>query len=187
MLLLLQQSFVRMCPKKAVLKIFVTFTKKHLYQGVCMIRFQVFPYEFVKFCTADIFKKKHPGVCHLTFQQANVNNRIKSSRLMCHFVLDVTKRPKRCYVQSVSNVQIWSFSCSVFSRIATENWDLHGESSYSIQRRENTDQKKIQIRTFSRELKCVKYEQINFIFSMINFALLKLYSKLNFFHSTDKS
>ena len=63
----------------------------------------------------------------------------------------------------------------------------NGESSYSIQRRENTDQKKIQIRTFSRELKCVKYEQINFIFSMINFALLKLYSKLNFFHSTDKS
>ena len=47
----------------------------------------------------------------------------------------------------VKSVQIGSFFWSVFSRIWNEYGDLQSKSPYSVQIRENTDQKKLPIWT----------------------------------------
>ena len=46
---------------------------------------------------------------------------------------------------SVKSVQIYSFFWFVFSRIRTEYGELLRISPYSVQMRENTDQKKLRI------------------------------------------
>ena len=49
--------------------------------------------------------------------------------------------------QCVKSVQIRSFFWSAFSRIWTEYGDLRSKSPYSVQIRENKDQKKLRIWT----------------------------------------
>ena len=51
-------------------------------------------------------------------------------------------------VHCMKSVQIRSFFWSVFYRIWTEYGDTRSISPYSVQMRENTDQKKLRIRAF---------------------------------------
>ena len=52
-----------------------------------------------------------------------------------------------CKLHCVKTVKIWSFFWFLFSHIWTEYGDLRGKSPYSVQIRENTDQKKLRIWT----------------------------------------
>ena len=51
-------------------------------------------------------------------------------------------------IHCVKCVQTWSFFWSVFSRIPTDYGEIRSISPYSVQIRENTDQKKLRIWTF---------------------------------------
>ena len=52
------------------------------------------------------------------------------------------------HLHSVKTVQIRSFFWSVFSRTWNEYGDLRRKSLYLVQKRENTDQKKLRVWTF---------------------------------------
>ena len=56
-----------------------------------------------------------------------------------------TASPPSCHC--VKSIQIWSFFWSVFFRIRTEYGEIRKISLYSVQMRENTDQKKLRIWT----------------------------------------
>ena len=55
----------------------------------------------------------------------------------------------------MKSIQIRSFFCSVFSRIRTEYGETHRISLYSVQMRENTDQKKLRICTLFTQCQTV--------------------------------
>ena len=55
----------------------------------------------------------------------------------------------------MKSVQIRSFFCSVFSRIRTEYGETHRIPLYSVQMRENTDQKKLRIWTLFTQCQTV--------------------------------
>ena len=57
-------------------------------------------------------------------------------------------------IHCLKSVQIRSFSWSVFSYIRTEYGDLRSKSSYSVQIRENTDQKNLHIWTLFTQCIC---------------------------------
>ena len=60
---------------------------------------------------------------------------------------------KWLWIHCMKSVQIWSFFWSVFSLNGTEYGDILSKSLYSVQIRENTDQKKLRIWTlFTRWL-----------------------------------
>ena len=61
----------------------------------------------------------------------------------------------------VKSVQIWSFFWSVFSRIPTEYGEIRSISPYSVQMREDKDQKKLCIWTFfTQNLSTVRMREI---------------------------
>ena len=55
--------------------------------------------------------------------------------------------PENKDIHCIKSVQIQSFFWSVFSHFWTEYRDLQSKSLYSVQKRENTDQKKLRIWT----------------------------------------
>ena len=69
----------------------------------------------------------------------------------------------------VKSVQIRSFFWPVFPHIRTEYGDLRSESPYSVQIRENTDQKKLRIWTLF--MQCIDKDSAIFI-SCIIFTIL---------------
>ena len=70
---------------------------------------------------------------------------------------------KRTYVNChwAKNVQIGSFFWSVFSHIWTKYGDLRSKSLYSVQIRENTDQRYLRIRTLFKQ--CVLWLKLNYV------------------------
>ena len=65
--------------------------------------------------------------------------------LFVFFFCNISRNQEIKYTCCVKILQIWSFFWSVFSRVQTEYGDLWNKYPYSVQIRENKDQKKLRI------------------------------------------
>ena len=95
---------------------------------------------------------KFPGMIYdqVSFSQC-CSSRVRTPLDNCFFLLVTVPLSKLYWLYSLcEKCPIWSFFWYVFSHIWAEYGDLRSKSPYSVQMRENTDQKNSALGHFSR-------------------------------------